>query len=163
MLQHQLMVSRQIGLALHRIDDDAFGLERGRRTKLHLRREAGTTHTDDAGIRNLLDDFFGRKLAFLDQRIAAVDALLPFVSLYIYKYSRFRISTGIDNGINLGNLSADRRVNGRRYKATRFGNLCTYFHNITLGNNRLGRSTDVLAEQNGHLGRNFGLDDGLMC
>ena len=113
MFQHQLMVGRQIRLALYGVDDDTLGLESGRRTQLHLRGEASATHTYNARVGNLLYYFLRSQITFLHQCVGAVNALFPFVSFYINEDGRFRIAAGIDNGINLGHLSADRRVDGR--------------------------------------------------
>ena len=54
-------------------------------------------------------------------------------------------------------------MNSSRYEATGFGNLCTYFHNITLGYDRLSRSSNVLPQQDNSFCRNLRLYDRLMC
>ena len=111
MFQHQLVVGRQVRLTFHSINDDTFGLECRRRAKLHLRGEAGTTHTNNTGIGYLLDNFFGSQVAFLHQRIGAVNAFFPFVAFHVDEDGRFSVTAGIDNRINLGNFTADRRMN----------------------------------------------------
>ena len=93
----------------------------------------------------------------------AVNAFFPFVTFYVDKNSWLRITAGIDNRIDFSNLAADRRVDGRGYETTGFGNLCADFHHISFSYNRLCRRTDVLAQQNHSFGRNFRLYNRLMC
>ena len=140
------MVGGQIRFALYGIDNDTFRLKCRRWTQFYLCRETSATQTYDTGVRNLLHDFLGCEVTLFYQRIGTVDGFFPLISLYINEDSRFSVSAGIDNCVNFSDLSADRRMDGCRYETAGFGNLCTYFHNITFSYDRLCRSTDMLAQ-----------------
>ena len=163
MFQHQLMISCQIGFTLHSIDNHTLCFECRRRTEFHLSRETCTTQTYNTGIGYLFYYFLGCKVTFPHQRFGAVNTFFPFITVHINKDGRFRITTGIDNRIDFSNLAADRRVDGRGYETTGFGNLCADFHHISFSYNRLCRRTNVLAQQNHSFGRNFRLYNRLMC
>ena len=78
--EHRAVVRRKVGLALHAVDDERFGLLSGRYRQLHVRGERRTAHADDAGILDLGDDLGSRERALLDQRFGTVNAFGPLVA-----------------------------------------------------------------------------------
>ena len=57
-LQHQLMVTGQVRLALHTVHNQHFCLLARRRQQFDMGRETSTTQTDDTGCSDLVDDLF---------------------------------------------------------------------------------------------------------
>ena len=121
MLQHQTVVGCEIGLTLHSIDDDTFGLASWRRTKLHMAGEGGSAHTYDTGVLDLLYDHLAVQFGMLTQFLqlgGTVDALFPFITLYVYIYCHTTSVAGIKGYVDLGNLTAHTTVNGSADKTT---------------------------------------------
>ena len=110
MFHHQTEVGSNIGLALDGIDDDAFGLGRGRWTQLDEGWEAGSTHTNDAGFLDTVHNLFRRqfRMVFYQfQLVRAVDGLFPFVALNINNNHGLAIASSVNGGINLKYSTAD--------------------------------------------------------
>ena len=157
--EHQRVVRREVRLALHGVHDQYLGLAARGRRQLDLRGEGGTAHTDDASGGDLAYDLFGRQCAVADERLTAVDRLLPLVALHIDIDGRLRQPCGVEHRVDLGYRARHGRVYVGRNEPCGLADQRPDFHFIALGHHRLSWCTDVLPERYDHLGRGCDLFD----
>ena len=163
MLHHQLMVVRQVRLALYTVDNQHLGFLARRRHQFDVCREACATQTYDAGVLNLFDDIFRLKRALVDKCLRAVDARQPLVAFHIDEDSRSRYTLTVQHVVNLDDLAAHRRMNGCAHEASRLGEQCSHLHLVTYSHHGLSRRTNVLRQQDNCLLGQRRLYDGLVC
>ncbi len=162
MLQHQLMVARQVRLTLYAIDDQHLGRLARRRQQLHVRREASASQTYDAGCGDLVHDLLGLQGALRLQLRRAVDSLGPLVALYVDHDHLHRCTPCISSLVDLAHRTAYGRCDIRTYESAGLGQQVAYFHFLTNLHSSLCRRTDMLHQRNDSLLRQRTLRNGLM-
>ena len=109
-LHHQTEVGGDIWLTLYGIDDDALSLCGRRRTKLDEGGETSTTHTNDTGGLDALNNLLGSQLGVSLHRlqlVRTINGFFPFVTFHINYNNRLTIASGINSSINLKHCTAD--------------------------------------------------------
>ena len=102
------MVTGQVGLALHSVDDEELGLVSWGRSELDVRGEGRPSEADDPSSGDGAGDLLGAKRAVADQLGAAVYALLPLLlSSDSDDDGRALVAPSVVDGVDLGDLARD--------------------------------------------------------
>ena len=163
MLQHQLMVTGQVGFALYTVDDQHFCFLTRRRQQFDMCRETSATESYDTGSSDLVDDGFRLQRARTDEIRRTVDLRQPLVTLYIDEDSLSGSTPCVGPITNLSDRTTNRRADVRTYESTGFSQQFAYFHFRSDFHYSLGGCTDMLHKRDDGLLGQRALRDTLVC
>ncbi len=148
MLTHDAVVGGQERLALGAVEDQALRLLVLGRGQLHVRRERCAAETDDAGLLDLLDDFFRGKRNILDDGLAPVDVFHPLVAFHRDLHMLHHVAGDVGTRADRLHGTRNGRVHEPGDESGRFGDHLSHLHLVACRHDRGGRCAQMLGHRN---------------
>ena len=145
--QHQSVVGSQKWLTLYTVYNQGVCMFSLRDCQLDMCRESSTSQPDDTCLHNLFEYLLTRQSAILDQRIASVNRVEPFVSFDLYRDRWSANSSDVGLAVHGCYSARNRRVNVCRDETIRRTDHLSDQYAISFFDTGSGRSPDVLSER----------------
>jgi len=142
--EHQAMVGSEIGFALGAVEDhDVDGFFLGR-TELHVGRERGPSHADDASLQNDLLEFLRRQQCVVG---IFLESSHPLVLAVAFNDNSRKVHPERMRKIpERDHLARDRGMDRRRDKSGGFTDLFSLFHFLSDHNECFGWRSEMLTD-----------------